>query len=389
MLQKGTGAGMIEVIFNKRFPFESYCMSFSSFTITPITTIFTELGSAQTGFTAKEAEARLKKDGPNQIAAQAIRWWHILFRQFNTPFIFLLLGAALLSFIMREITDGLMIAVFIIINSVLGFTQEYHSAKSLELLKKYVVPQARIRRGNKDQLVPAVHVVLGDIVIVEAGDIIPADVRFFECNDLMVNESVLTGESVPVEKVGTKLVSEAKEYHQATNIGFSGTTVVSGKGIGIVIATGKKTAFGEIAKLTVETHHASAFEKGIAKFSKFILRMILIILALLFGVNVLMKGGAGNIFELALFSIALAVSVVPEALPVVTTIALSKGAIKMAQHHVVVKRLSAVEDLGSIEILCTDKTGTLTENKLTVAEINAADPAACLFRAALASPFLG
>src|SRR5262249_6648063 len=146
---------------------------------------------------------------------------------------------------------------------------------------------------------------------------------------------------------------------------------------------------GDIARLTVETHHQSAFEKGIGKFSKFILRMILLILLVLFAVNIIIKGGGANVFELGLFSIALAVRVVAAGLPVVTTIALSKGAAQMAKHHVAVKRLPAVEDLGSIEILCSDKTGTLTENKLTVKHLLAKDTNACIFLGALASPFLG
>ncbi len=364
-------------------------MSFSAFTTKSIGAIFLELHSSQGGLTVAESDARLQKYGPNQIAAEETRWWQILWRQFNTPFIFLLLGAIALSFALKEMVDGAMILIFVAINAGLGFTQEYHSQKSLELLKKYVVPEARARRAGKEALVSTVNLVPGDIVIVEAGDIIPADVRFFECTDLVANESVLTGEAVPVEKVGHDLANPASAYHEAKNIGFSGTTVVSGKGVGVVIATGRETALGGIARLTVETRHQSAFEKGIAKFSKFILRMILVILVLMFGANILIKGAGAPIFELLLFSVALAVSVVPEALPVVTTIALSKGAVRMASRHVVVKRLSAVEDLGSIEILCTDKTGTLTENKLTVAATNAVDPGQCLFLGALASPFLG
>ncbi len=364
-------------------------MSYSTFTSKSVGAVFVEFNSGEAGLTAIEAERRLQKHGPNQVAAEAVRWWQILGRQFNTPFIFLLLAAATLSFIMKEITDGIMVIVFVAVNAVLGFIQEYHSQKSLELLKKYVVAEARVRRSGKETLIPAVNIVPGDVIIIEAGDIIPADIRFFNCNDLMINESVLTGESAPIEKTSSELKNTATAFHNAKNIGFSGTTVASGKGVGVVFATGRATAMGDISRLTVETHHTSAFEKGISKFSKFILRMILVVLVLLFGANLLIKGSSTNIFELALFSIALAVSVVPEALPVVTTIALSRGAVQLARRHVVVKRLSAVEDLGSIEILCTDKTGTLTENKLTVREVNAVDSKKCLFLATLASPFLG
>ncbi len=343
------------------------------------------------GLSDLEAAKRLSEYGPNEIEGQSVHSWQILFRQFNTPFIWLLLSAAILSFVMGQITDGAMVLVFIFINALLGFTQEYHSQKSLELLKKYVVAEARVRRGNVEKLIPTRLLVPGDVVIVEAGDIIPADMAFFEATSLLANESILTGESAPVEKIASVVVRTSRDLSlpEKNQQGFSGTTVVSGKGVGIVVATGQATTLGDIARLTIKTRHVSAFEKNISKFSKFILRMILIVLVLLFGINLIIKSGHANIFELALFSIALAVSVVPEALPVVTTIALSKGSAKLAKHHVVVKRLSAVEDLGSIEILCTDKTGTLTENKLTVAAVNAADAAQCLFLGALATPFLG
>lgn len=330
---------------------------------------------------------RLKQFGPNQITGQEIRWWQILARQFNSPFIFLLVSAAALSIALGEKTDGIIILCFIVINATLGFIQEWHSEKSLKLLKQFVVPQARVRRNGKEILIPSKNIVPGDILIVEAGDSIAADIRFFECTDLSVDETVLTGESVSVSKKSDTLKTAASENYQAANGGFSGTTVVCGKGVGIVVATGKNSVLGDITRLTVETHHQSSFEKGISKFSTFILRMILVILVLLFVVNLIIKGHDTNIFELVLFSIALAVSVVPEALPVVTTIALSKGALKMAKHKVVVKRLSAVEDLGSIEVLCTDKTGTLTENKLVVDKIEGENRA--VFLGALASSFLG
>jgi Mg2+-importing ATPase len=225
----------------------------------------------------------------------------------------------------------------------------------------------------------------GDILLLEAGDIVSADVRFISVQSLVVDESILTGESAPVTKVADGLNVSKNELAAALNIGFSGTKVVSGEARGVVIGTGKQTEIGEISRLTIETKPVSSFELGIRKFSRFILLMISVILLILFLVNIIIKGSSANIPELLLFSIALAVGVVPEALPVVTTIAFSRGAIRLARHKVVVKRLSAIEDLGSVEILCTDKTGTLTENSLTVKEIFATDQKECLKLAALAS----
>ena len=363
-------------------------MSFSSYTTQSVEALFTHYTTSPDGLTHRVVVEREKHHGKNEITAVRVHWWQIMLRQFNSPFIFLLFGAALLSFIFGERVDGYMILGFVMVNAVLGFLQEYHSAQSLELLKKYVVSQAKVRRDGKELLIPSRDLVPGDIVIAETGDIISADIRLTSCNGLVVNESVLTGESIAVTKDPAKLTTAATEAHQAVNIGFSGTTVTAGRGEGVVIATGAATVMGEITKLTVETHHHSSFEKGITKFSSFILRMIVVILVLLFVVNVILKGGS-HLIELILFSIALAVSVVPEALPVVTTIALSKGAVKLAKHKVIVKRLSAIEDLGSIEVLCTDKTGTLTENTLTVSDVYAHDKEQCLFLAATASSFLG
>lgn len=366
----------------------SLMSTLTSYTIKSTVDVYADLKTSAGGLTDVEAGERFTRYGPNQIMGKEVKWWQIFWRQFNTPFIFLLLFAASLSIILGEKTDGIMIAAFILINAVLGFTQEYHSERSLRLLKKFVVPESRVRRAGKEKMVPSTTLVPGDVVVIEAGDVVAADLRLCECTDLTINETVLTGESVPVEKRSGVLSHEAKQHYQATNCAFSGTTVVSGKGVGVVVATGGGTVLGDITKLTVETHHESSFEKGIRSFSTFILRMILIILVLLFGANLLIKGPAAHIFELILFSIALAVSVVPEALPVVTTIALSKGALKMAKHKVVVKRLSAVEDLGSIEVLCSDKTGTITENKLAVAGVHG-DKNETLLLGALASSYVG
>lgn len=322
------------------------------------------------GLPHQEAKKRLEEFGPNEIAGEEISWWKILFRQFQSPFIYLLAGAMVLALLLGQIIDSSMILLFIVINSTLGFFQEFRSEKTLQLLKKYVASYAKVIRNGKEQAILREEVVPGDIIILEAGDKIPADIRFLETYNSSFDESILTGESVPVQKTSDALKKEPKELYQAENIGFSGTTIVNDKAKAVVLATGKKTAIGKITRLTVETKRSSTFEKGIAKFSSFILKLVIITLVFVFLANLLIKGSAiDNIIEFIIFSIALAVSVIPEALPVVTTFSLSRGALHLAKHKVVVRRLSAIEELGDIEVLCTDKTGTLTENKLTVAEI--------------------
>ena len=294
-----------------------------------------------------------------------------------------------------------MILLFIAVNTALSFYQEYHSGQALAALKHYLSGRARVRREGREHIVGSRELVPGDIVLVETGDNIPADLRFLGVNNLAVDEEILTGESKAVAKVDEVLERPVSQMYQAWNIGFSGTTVVSGRGVGVVIATAGRTVSGDIAHLVQETHRESSFEKGIGRFSRFIMRMVLVTLSIVFLANVIIKGEAADVTALLIFSLALAVSVVPEALPVITTVSLSRGAARLARQKVVVKRLSAVEDLGSIEVLCADKTGTLTENILGVERVviphqqgrssqeNQTVQAECLTLATMAGTFPG
>lgn len=364
-------------------------MNFSQYTIKEAKTVLDEFKtSAAKGLTNDAALNIRKQSGFNELNGKEVKWWELLARQFKSTFIYLLIVAAILALVLGEFLDGAMIIVFILINSILGFFQEYRSDQTLKLLKKFIVHQARVKRGGKEMLINSRELVPGDIVLVETGDIISADIRFIAEHDLTVNESVLTGESVPIKKISAVLPIETKELYQAMNIGFQGTVVASGDGEGVVINIGHETAMGKIAALTAKTSKVSTFEKGINKFSKFVLELVLITLVIVFIAHLVLKNGQTSIAELALFSIALAVGVIPEALPTVITFSLSRGALRLAKHKVVVKRLSAIEDLGSIEILCSDKTGTLTENNLSVVEVNSDDPKATLWAAILAASFL-
>ncbi|HDQ22352.1 MAG TPA: magnesium-translocating P-type ATPase [Candidatus Uhrbacteria bacterium] len=363
-------------------------MFFPDFTNKSAAESLKELKSSENGLSKKEALLRQKKFGLNQLPQKETYWWHILLRQFKSSFIYLLFVASAIALYLGSYLDSLMILGFILINALLGFYQEFRSEQTLKLLKQFIKRTVKVRRAGQEMIIESKELVPGDIVIVEAGDIIPADLRFIAENDLMVDESVLTGESVPIKKIASKLKSVEKELYKATNIGFSSTTVVSGKGEGVVIATGSKMELGKISKLVSTTKRASSFEKNINKLSKFILQLIIITLVFVFLANIFIKGPRVEVAEFLLFSIALAVCVIPEALPVVTTFSLSRGAMRLAKHQVVIKRLSAIEDLGSIEILCTDKTGTLTKNELKVAEVLSPHPQEAVFYASLASSFL-
>jgi Mg2+-importing ATPase len=326
--------------------------------------------------------------GPNELERHTTSALSILKRQFASPFIYLLLAAAAVALATGESADAAMIVLFTAINTGLGFTQEFHAERAVRSLLGFWRGRAHVVRDGQTSYVETRELVTGDLIRLQAGDTIPADVRFVSARGLLVDESVLTGESIQVPKSPATSAEIPTDWFGASNIGFSGTAVVSGEAEAVVFATGRSAALGEIAALAAETKTASAFEKEIGHFSVFIMKLVSVTLVLMLGLNVVIKG-LGRIEELLLFSIALTVGVIPEALPVVTTIALSRGALRMASKRVIVKRLSAINDLGSIDILCTDKTGTITENSLQVSDIRASDPDECLRYGLLGSSFLG
>ncbi|MHB8807774.1 MAG: cation-translocating P-type ATPase, partial [Anaerolineaceae bacterium] len=324
----------------------------------------------ETGLSSAQVEKALQAQGANDIRGQEVQWWQVLLRQFKSSFVYLLVGASIISWFFGEHLDAILIALFIVINSTIGFIQEYRSEMTIKSLKKFTIGKARVRRDGTEHTITVTELVRGDIIILETGDIIPADMRLLKTQNFLIDESVLTGESIQISKTAEKLEQAVSQPYQATNLVFKGTSVMSGTAEGVVVATGKDTEIGKISHIITETKKVSAFQKNIDRISTFVMWMVGVTMILLLVTHYFLKSGDTKSFtDLIIFSIALTVGVIPEALPLVTTFSLSSGAKKLAEDSVVVKRLTSVEDLGSIQVLCTDKTGTITENKLSVADL--------------------
>ena len=362
-------------------------MGFSKYTTKDIKETLKDLETSEKGLSEKEVESRLKIYGFNEIKVKEVRLFNVFLRQFKSPFFYLLFIASLIALLIGEKIDSLLIFIFVLINVLLGFFQEARAERAVSLLKKYFPLMTRVLREDKEKVIEKKFLVLGDIVLLEAGNIIPADLRIIKVENFLIDESVLTGESFPVSKVSQSLPDETREIFEAKNIAFSGTTVLSGEAEGVVIGSGKNTVFGEITKLVTGITRESLYEKTLLKFSRIILRIVVITIVFVFLANLIIKG-ATNFFDFLIFSIALIVSIIPEALPLVVTFTLSNGALKLAKEKVIVKRLSAVEGLGDIEILCTDKTGTLTENKLEFDNIYSENKEKCFLYGLLTSAYI-
>lgn len=333
--------------------------------------VFASFATSPAGLSDLEAKARHARFGANELAAKRVTARDVLLRQFASPLIYLLAAAAAVSLSLRQWIDGLTIAAMLLVNAGIGFFQEYRSEQAVEKLREKLAPRARVRRDGTVMTIDRKRLVPGDVLIFGPGDIVPADARVTVSRRLTLDESTLSGEANAVSK--TAELDPAAVAGRAANMCYMLTRVIAGYGEGVVATVGAGTVIGGIAKLTVETPRVSAFERSIQSFSSFLLKTILIVLGGVFAVNVLLKGES-QIVPQFLFAAALAVSVVPEALPAITSLTLSRGAMRLAKRHVVVKRLSAIEDLGHIEILCTDKTGTLTQGVMKVDAVTGPDP---------------
>ena len=351
-------------------------MIFSQYTTKSISETMEALGTSQEGLTKRQAALAQKKYGLNEVKSKNINAIQVFVRQLKSPFTYLLLIAAVISIFIGQPVDSIAVLSFIIINVIIGFFQEYRAEKAVFMLQKFIPQKVKVLRDSKEEIIDKNFLVPGDIVLLSAGDKVCADLRLISIQNFLVDESVLTGESLPVSKIIDALAREEKEIFEARNIVFSGSSIISGKAEAFVVATGKDTVFGSIVETVSGIRRESAYEKSILYFCKLIMKIVATTIILIFAANILLKG-LNDVWELLLFSVALIVSILPEALPAVVTFSLSAGSLKMAKQNVVVKRLSAIEDLGNIEVLCTDKTGTLTQNKLSLEQTVSSDKEKC------------
>ncbi len=326
-----------------------------------------------TGLTTEEARKRLYEYGPNELESGKKKSKLILLMdQFRNPIILILIGAALISLIANKLISAYVILIVIIFNTFIGFFQEYKAEKSLEALKSMASPEAEVLRdcldfgGCTEKRIKTREIVPGDILLLDAGDIIPADARLFETVNLEIDESILTGESMPVLKNNTTLNKELT-VAERRNIAFSGTVVTKGRGKAIVVNTGMNTEMGKIAQLLKEAEETKTpLQKRISKFGIFLALLALIVSFIVF-IYGIVRGF--EFYEMFLFALSTMVSAIPEGLPAAISIALAIGVNKMVKRNAIVKRIQAIDTIGAITVICTDKTGTLTTNQITTREI--------------------
>ncbi|MDP2315287.1 MAG: cation-translocating P-type ATPase [Pseudomonadota bacterium] len=332
------------------------------------------------GLTAADAAARLAERGPNEIRREAgTPVWRILARQFASPMIGLLAVAAVVAFVLGETVDAVAIVVIVALNGLVGFFQEHRAENAVLALRAMTAPRARVLRDGHAVVLPAREIVVGDLLLLEAGDLVAADARLVEAHALAVTEAALTGESMPVQK-DPRPLSDATPLADRTDRVHSGTAVVAGTGLAEVYATGMGTELGHIAHLIESAQEqVTPLQARLEGVSRTLIKLCLAVVAL---VAVLGFARGHTWLEVLLSAVSLAVAAVPEGLPAVVTIALAVGVQRMAARNVLVRRLPAVETLGSATVVCTDKTGTLTTGRMTVRELWGEDHHALLYAAA-------
>lgn len=324
--------------------------------------VLRRMHTRSTGLTRKEAEERLLRFGPNKIQTHPERsMLNALFRQVFNPLSLTLLSTALVSFVLGEAVNAGIILVMVFLSVTLNFTQEYRASSAAKKLQSHLRMTAFVRRSGRLQELPVAELVPGDIVELHAGDLIPADTRLLESKDLFVNQSVLSGESFPAEKHASALPTPNQVLTEYQHALFAGTSVISGTGLAVVVATGKQTQFGAIARSVAREETENDFVRGVRELSTTVVRIIAVFVAGIFALSI----WTGQDWYLAiLFAVSVAVGLTPEFLPMVLAVTMSRGSLNMAKNGVIVKRLTAIPTLGGMTILCTDKTGTLTEDHI-------------------------
>ncbi len=323
------------------------------------------------GLTPTEALARLDRVGPNELVERGGKGpWRILWEQFAATMMVILLVAAAVSVVLADYHDAIAILAIVVLNAALGFSQEYRAEKAIAALKRMSVPVVRVRRAGRVLEISAREIVPGDVVLLEAGNVVPADGRVIESASLRTQEAALTGESEPVDKVSEALGAGAEALGDRRNLAFMGTSATYGRGMLLVTATGMQTELGKIATLIQSAgHEPTPLQKRLDRLGKVLASAAIAIVAVVFVLG-LARGERAR--DMILTAVSLAVAAVPEGLPAVVTVALALGAQRMLKRRALIRKLPAVETLGSVAVICTDKTGTLTENRMTVTALEVA-----------------
>src|SRR3989338_1639217 len=326
--------------------------------------IFKELETSEKGLTHEQAGERLKRDGKNIIKkTKKFQGLKIFFRQFNSFLIYILILAGAVMLYFKNFLDSIVIFAIVLLNSGIGFFQQYKAEKVIEDLKKLIIQKSKVMRDRKKTEIPAFQLVAGDIVFLEHGDSVNADCRIIEQKNLQANEAVLTGESFPVSK-SSKILPHKNQLTEMENMLFAVTQIVRGECLAVVVSVGMETEFGKIAETLQEIKiQRTPMQKRLDRFSKQLGLMIFGLVAIVMLVGV---AYGFEIFEMFFTAVALAISAIPEGLPAVIAVAFSISSLMMSKKNVIIRRLPAVESLGSVTVICSDKTGTITEEKLNV-----------------------
>ena len=325
--------------------------------------LLARLSASEEGLSERDAEARRQAFGFNELAPSRLpARLAELFRSSLNPLVIILLVAGAASAFLGEIADAVIIGAIVLLSSGLNFWQTFRSERAVRRLQEQVAPTATVRRDGVWRQLPRREIVLGDVIRLAAGDLVPADARLLTASDLHVQQAALTGESLPAEKVPTRGAPETTGP-ESPDLVFLGTSIVSGMATAVVFATGRDTAFGDVVERLAARPEETEFERGTRRFGMLILQTVLFLVLFILVVNLAI---GRDPLQSLLFSVALAVGLTPEFLPMITTVTLAQGAIRMAREKVIVKHLSAIQNLGSIDILCSDKTGTLTAGTMSL-----------------------
>ncbi|MCX7797806.1 MAG: magnesium-translocating P-type ATPase [Melioribacter sp.] len=323
-----------------------------------------KLKTSAKGLSKEEAERRLEKYGKNELAhTKTIGFWGDIFNRMKSPLVIQLLIIAIVSGIIGEIKSTFIVSCMVLLSVGLSYVLDRRSNKAVEALGKKVQTHVVALRDGKEVEIPISEIVPGDIVLLHAGSIIPADIRLIYTKDFFVSQSILTGESMPVEKKAELIKADENYIFDFSNACFQGSNVISGSARGVVVNTGTNTYFGSISERLTETRPQTSFDKGVKSFTFLMIRFMIIMVFIVFMIVGITKG---NWIEALLFGLSIAVGLTPEMLPMIVTVNLAKGALTMSKKKVIVKHLSSIQNFGAIDILCTDKTGTLTQDKVVL-----------------------